>query len=322
MLENVGGYGIKMKNQNIYNMSYREGHHFSLRELDINEYAGVDYTKYSIEDLEKLWRKTLKSGMHGLCFSLYEDGQRPGDIITKEQVRRRMEIIQPYTKWVRSFSCTDGNEFIPEIAHEFGIKTLVGAWLGDDPEINEREIAGLIQLAKDGYVDIAAVGNEVLYRNDLSADELLAFINQVKEAIPEKIPVGYVDAYYEFSVHPRITEACDVILANCYPYWEGCPLEYSLGHMQQMFGQATHAANGKKVIITETGWPSQGTGLRGAQPSAENAMKYFINAQVWSAKQDIEIFYFSSFDESWKVGPEGDVGAYWGLWDKDEKLKF
>ena len=303
-------------------MSYREGHHFSLKELDINDYAGVDYTKYSREDLIKLWHKTLKSGMQGLCFSLYEDGQRPGDIITEEQVRRRMEIIQPYTKWVRSFSCTDGNEFIPKIAHEYGIKTLVGAWLGDDPEINEREIAGLIQLAKDGYVDIAAVGNEVLYRNELSADELLDFINQVKETIPDKIPVGYVDAYYEFSVHPRITEACDVILANCYPYWEGCPLEYSLGHMQQMFGQATHAANGKKVIITETGWPSQGTGLKGAQPSAENAMKYFINAQVWSAKQDIEIFYFSSFDESWKVGPEGEVGAYWGLWDKDEKLKF
>ena len=76
------------------------------------------------------------------------------------------------------------------------------------------------------------------------------------------------------------------------------------------------------MIITETGWPSQGTGLKGARPSAENAMKYFINAQVWSAKQNIEMFYFSSFDESWKVGPEGDVGAYWGLWDKDEKLKF
>jgi exo-beta-1,3-glucanase (GH17 family) len=34
------------------------------------------------------------------------------------------------------------------------------------------------------------------------------------------------------------------------------------------------------------------------------------------------MFYFSSFDESWKVGIEGDVGAFWGLWDKHEKLKF
>ena len=42
----------------------------------------------------------------------------------------------------------------------------------------------------------------------------------------------------------------------------------------------------------------------------------------WSQEEDVEIFYFSSFDESWKVGAEGDVGAYWGLWDKNEELKF
>jgi glucan 1,3-beta-glucosidase len=303
-------------------MSYREGQHFSLKDLDVNHSTGVDFTNHPSKELEKLWRKTLNNGIHGLCFSLYEDGQGPGNIITEEQVRRRIEIIKPHTKWIRSFSCTEGNEFIPKIAKEYGIKTMVGAWLGDDPEVNEREIEGLIQLANEGFVDIAAVGNEVLYRNDLSEDEIIGFMNKVKGAIPEDIPMGYVDAYYEFAAHPRITELCDVILANCYPYWEGCPSEYSLGHMQEMFGQASHAANGKKVIITETGWPSQGTGLKAALPSAENAMKYFINSQVWSAKQNIDIFYFSSFDESWKEGPEGDVGAYWGLWDKHEKLKF
>jgi len=199
---------------------------------------------------------------------------------------------------------------------------LVGAWLGDDPEINKKEIAGLIKLAKDGFVNIAAVGNEVIYRKDLTEDELLDFMRQVKDAIPENIPIGYVDAYYEFSARPRITEACDVILANCYPYWEGCSMEYSLPHMQQMFSHAVQAGNGKKVIITETGWPSEGGGLRGALASEEKAMKYFINTQVWSSKNDVEVFYFSSFDESWKVGAEGDVGAYWGLWDKDENLKF
>jgi len=303
-------------------MSYRIGKQFSLKEIDLTQNTGVDFTKHSLKGLQELWRKTLKNGMHGLCFSLYEDGQRPGDIITEEQVRRRMEIIKPYTKWVRTFSCTDGNEFIPKVAKELGIKTLVGAWLGDDPEINEREVAGLIKLANEGYVDIAAVGNEVMYRKDLTEDELLDFITQVKEAIPSNIPVGYVDAYYEFTVRPRITEACDVILANCYPYWESCHMDYSLLHMKQMFGQAVDAGKGKKVIITETGWPSDGTNLDDAVPNAENAMKYFINSQVWSAKDDIEIFYFSSFDESWKEGPEGDVGAYWGLWDKNEKLKF
>jgi exo-beta-1,3-glucanase (GH17 family) len=302
-------------------MSYRGEHNFLKKIANISDYKGGDFSQYSLDDLKQLWRSSLENGMHGLCFSLYEDGQKPGDVITEEQVRRRIKIIKPYTKWVRSFSCIEGNEHIPKVANENGLKTLVGAWLGADLELNEREIDGLISLANEGCVDIAAVGNEVMYRGDLTEDQLLNYIHRVKEALPH-IQVGYVDAYYEFSHRPRITEACDVILSNCYPFWEGCHLEGALNHMQQMYGQAVDAASGKKVIITETGWPSQGGDFKGAVSSLENAIKYFINTQVWSTMENIDIFYFSSFDESWKVGDEGDVGAYWGLWDKDENLKF
>ena len=303
-------------------MSYREGKDFSLEALEYKSYKGVNFDTYSNNELESLWRKTLKSGMHGICFSMYEDGQEPGDTITEAQVERRIKILKPYSKWIRSFSCIEGNEHIPRLAHKHGLKTMVGAWLSDDDENNEEEINALIALANEGCVDIAAVGNEVLYRNDLSLEALLDFMKRVRAAIPEHIPVGYVDAYYEFSVHPELVEHSDVILSNCYPFWEGCPEAYALNHMQQMYGQAMDAANGKKVIITETGWPSKGESLKAADPGEEHAMKYFINTQAWAKKANIDVFYFSSFDESWKVGPEGEVGAYWGLWDKNEKLKF
>ena len=46
-----------------------------------------------------------------------------------------------------------------------------------------------------------------------------------------------------------------------------------------------------------------------------------LNKQT-ELRQSIELFYFAAFDEAWKVGAEGDVGAYWGLWDKDAKPKF
>jgi glucan 1,3-beta-glucosidase len=305
---------FRRKEDSLYQIKYD-----NIEEINYN---GIDYTTKSPKELNELFSDVLNTGVHGLCFSLYEDGQKPGDIISEEQVRRRMKIIAPYTKWVRSFSCTEGNEFIPIIAKEYGIKTLVGAWLGDDPAVNEREIEGLIKLSNEGLVDIAAVGNEVMYRKDLTEDELLEFIDKVRTAIPATIPVGYVDAYYEFTIKPRITAACDVILTNCYPFWEGCNLEYSWGHMKQMYHQALHAGNGKKVIITETGWPSQGESFKDSHPSKENAMKYFLNTQLWSQEENIDIFYFSSFDESWKVGAEGEVGAYWGIWDKNEKLKY
>ncbi|MEN8790344.1 MAG: glycosyl hydrolase family 17 protein [Flavobacteriaceae bacterium] len=283
--------------------------------------SSIDYTGKSKKQLQKMSRLVLEDGMHGLCFSPYEEGQNPGDQISEAQIRRRLEIIKPYTQWIRSFSCTEGNEEIPRIAREFGIKTMVGAWLGDDPEINEKEIENLIKLAKEGYVDIAAVGNEVMLRGDLNEDELLNFIQKVKDAVPD-VPVAYVDAYYEFAERPRIAEASDIILANCYPFWEGCDMDYSLLYIKDMYQRALKAGNGKKVIISETGWPSQGSNLEGAYPSYENYLKYFMNMQKWAEEDQVEIFYFSSFDESWKVGAEGDVGAYWGLWDKDEKLKF
>ena len=44
--------------------------------------------------------------------------------------------------------------------------------------------------------------------------------------------------------------------------------------------------------------------------------------EVKVKEENIETFYFSSFDELWKIDDEGDVGAYWGLWDKNGELKY
>lgn len=301
-------------------MSFRPDHFLQYKEP--KQFDSIHFlADKTEEDIKNLFLEILYAGVHGFCFSLYKDGQKPGDIISEEQIRGRMQVLQPYTKWIRSFSCIEGNDLIPKVAKEFGIKTLVGAWLGTDKIKNQQEIENLITLAKAGYVDIAAVGNEVLYRNDLSEDELISFIQHVKKEIPN-VPIGYVDAYYEFTKRPHISELCDIILCNCYPFWEGTDFNHALQHMQQMVYQAKMAANGKPVIITETGWPSKGEKLGNAVPSHLSAMEYFINTQLWAMDENIDVFYFSSFDESWKTGPEGEVGAYWGIWDKNEKLKF
>jgi len=301
-------------------MSFRKENFLSFKETISIPKDYLEDQK-SGEDLRNLFLEILNSKIHGFCFSLYEDGQKPGDLISEEQIRRRMNILSKHTSWIRSFSCIEGHEIIPKTAKEFGLKTLVGAWLGKDEEKNQMEIESLVQLAKDGFVDIAVVGNEVLYRKDLTLEDLLSRIQNVKNQITN-IPVGYVDAYYEFDQRPELADICDVILCNCYPYWEGTENKFALKHKQYMYNLAKTAAKGKRVIITEAGWPSKGESLGNAIPSQENALKYFINTQLWAIDENIELFYFSSFDESWKVDDEGEVGAYWGIWDKNEKLKY
>jgi GPH family glycoside/pentoside/hexuronide:cation symporter len=290
-------------------------------DLKIDNSSDTDFSSKTDAEIKALFSKTLNNGLHGLCFSPYLEGQNIGDQLSESQITKRMEVIAPYTQWVRSFSCTDGNELIPKVAQQKELKTMVGAWIGDDKTQNEKEIKALIELGESGFVDIAVVGNETLMRGELSEEELLAYINRVKKALPG-IPVGYVDAYYQFVERPKLIDACDVILVNCYPFWEGCNIEQSSVYLKQMYAVTQQFAKGKPVIITETGWPNKGDSLQSAKPTESNAMKYFIDSSNWAQKNEIPLFYFSSFDESWKVHHEGDVGARWGLWDKNEKLKF
>ena len=111
----------------------------SKREDKVLSLSGIDPSAVSKQQLKDHFHSYLDSGMHGIGFSAYEEGQEPGDELSLEQVQRRMAILKASIKWVRSFSCLQGNELIPMVAREMGIKTLVGAWLGEDLEKNEEE---------------------------------------------------------------------------------------------------------------------------------------------------------------------------------------
>ncbi len=293
-----------------------------LQTNSLNRVMGTDYSQKSEADIALLFSATFNKGLNGLCFSPYLEGQNIGDRLAEEQIKRRIDIIAPHTKWIRIFSCTEGNELIPAIAHQKNIKTIVGAWISNDKDRNESEINSLINLSKAGLVDIAAIGNEVLHRGEISEEELIHYINRVKKAIPDTITVGYVDAYYQFLERPNLVDACDVLLCNFYPFWEGASIDYSVSYLSNMLEISRTVSNNKRIIVTETGWPSFGETVDQAVPSMVNAMKYFIDSQEWARSNNIELFHFSSFDESWKVVHEGNLGSSWGLWDKDEQFKF
>ena len=293
-----------------------------LRDLDLTAMAPSALAGLTTQQIGQHFSQVLAGSLHGLCFSPYAAGQGTGDQLGEAQIRRRLDIVSARTQWVRTFSCTEGHELIPALARAKGMKTMVGAWIGHDQARNEREIQALVRLAQQGLVDIAAVGNEVLLRGELPQEELLACIHRVKALLPASVPVGCVDAYYAFLDRPALVEACDVLLPNCYPFWEGAPIAHAPTYLQHMHALVRGVAGGRPVIVAETGWPGAGQSVEAAVPSPENAMRYFIEVQEWAWREGVDLFYFSSFDEPWKRGQEGDVGAHWGLWDKDERPKY
>lgn len=296
---------------------------FSYLNVDRNRLLKTSVDGVTTKELEDKVRTLLDNQIHGISFSPYLDHQDPSEksFITQEQIADRLEIIRPYTKWIRTFSCTLGNEEVPRIAKEKSLKTVVGAWIDSDEENNELEISNAISIGKKGHADILAIGNEVLLRKDLEVEQLITYIRRVKEALPHVL-VGYVDAYYMFVNYPEIVEECDVLFANCYPFWEHCPIEISVDYMKKMYDLVLKNSEGKRIIISETGWPTKGEQYGGALPSYENSMRYFVETHEWAQANNIETFYFSSFDEVWKMNHEGEYGAYWGIWDKEGNYKF
>ena len=98
----------------------------------INTITGLDLSSITETEIRTKYAEILNKGVHGLCFSPYAEGQETGDILSADQIRKRLDIIAPHTKWIRSFSCTEGNELIPGIARQKGLKTLVGAWISNE----------------------------------------------------------------------------------------------------------------------------------------------------------------------------------------------
>jgi len=72
-------------------MSFRKEQHQNLKVTTDFNTSRLNYSEYSIDQLKSIWRDTLNKGMHGICFSMYEEGQKPGDIVTEVQVKKGLK---------------------------------------------------------------------------------------------------------------------------------------------------------------------------------------------------------------------------------------
>eukprot|EP01119_Soliformovum_irregulare_P010291 TRINITY_DN2522_c0_g1_i1.p1 TRINITY_DN2522_c0_g1~~TRINITY_DN2522_c0_g1_i1.p1 ORF type:complete len:268 (+),score=60.61 TRINITY_DN2522_c0_g1_i1:58-861(+) len=258
----------------------------------------------------------------GINFSPWTKGIWPGSFLTGEDIHAKLEICKNLGFGsVRTYGSGGALSHVPPASKYLGLKVSMGAWLCGDLQQNESEIATLIELCNkfEGTITVAIVGNEVLHRKDLTEDQMLEYIRRVKSQIPSSILVTSAETNMALKLHPSIISACDVVYTQIYPFWGGAPIESAVEIVDRQFKEVQEIAQGKNVVLAETGWPSDGEGIGAATCSRNNAARFFNGIVEWG--KDKEYFYFAAFDEAWKVGAEGQRGAHWGIMDEDGKLK-
>jgi len=198
--------------------------------------------------------------IQGVAFSPYAADQDPfgsKDIPPADQIESDLKLLENKTNSVRTYSVLGSLGKVPEIAARHNISVALGVQLNKDKAENEQELRTGIALAHEhGNVVRVIVGNEVLLRDDLSVDELLAYLDRARSAVRQ--PVGYADTWATWLKYPEVAKHVDFIAVHLFPYWEGVDVDSAVDFCFRELKAVQDAYPKKPVIIGEIGWPSEG----------------------------------------------------------------
>jgi len=264
--------------------------------------------------------------LQSVSFAPFRRGQGPLVKIfpTPEQVEEDLASLQGIARAVRTYTSLEGLDIVPAVAGKYGLEVLHSAWLGRELDVNEKEIEALIEQANrhPDTIKRIIVGNEVLLRKDLTADQLIGYIRRVKAAV--KQPVSYADVWEFWLQNPRLLAEVDFVTVHFLPYWEDLPVgvDHAMDHILWVYDEVRRQLPGKPVLIGEVGWPSEGRSRRDAVPSRIEAAKFIAAFQKLAHDKGLDYNLVEAFDQPWKVALEGTVGGAWGVLDEFRDPKF
>ncbi|MGX1107712.1 MULTISPECIES: glycoside hydrolase family 17 protein [Bradyrhizobium] len=256
-----------------------------------------------------------------VSYTPFRGAQTPLDPTTQipvEQIEQDLTDLAKVTDCVRTYSIENGLDQVPGVAAKVGLKVMQGIWLSSNRFKNLQQIAIAVRLAKEypGVVTSLIVGNEVLLRGEMTANDLAGNIRAVKAAAGN-LPVTYADVWEYWVKNREIYDAVDFVTIHILPYWEDIPVKakYAAAHVDDIRKRMAVTFPGKEILIGETGWPSQGRMREGALPSRTNQARVVSEILDLAKREGFRVNLIEAYDQPWKRKLEGTVGGNWGLFD-------
>jgi len=168
--------------------------------------------------------------------------------------------------------------------------------------------------------DGVSVGNEVVNGGG-SAATVIAAIGTARSLLRTAGftgPVGTVDTLVATRSNPGLCDASDRCTVNCHPFFDGQVVAADAGDFletQIPTLRAVLANKNQEIIITETGWPTQGETNGAAIPSKSNQAAAISSIKSKFASNPSSIILFTAFNDMWKTNTKAQFGAeqYWGF---------
>jgi len=164
-------------------------------------------------------------------------------------------------------------------------------------------------------INTVNVGNEVV-NDGGSVSAVTSAVGSVRSQLRSagfNGPVVTVDTMVAYSEHPELCQASDFCAINCHAFFDNTQEASGAGPYVLGWVQGIASAHpDKKVIVTESGWPSKGDTNGKAVPSPEN-QKAAIDSL--SSTFSSNLIMFSLYNNLWKTSDAAQFNAekWWGI---------
>jgi exo-beta-1,3-glucanase (GH17 family) len=197
-----------------------------------------------------------------------------------------------------------------------GMKVFAGIF--DIGQVNS-EVQTLIAAAQSSWDSIhtVSIGNEVV-NDGGSPAPVIAAVNSARSqlrAAGYNGPVVTVDTFIALINHPELCQASDYAAANCHAFFAGVDASTAGSYVAEQAAAVSKACGGKNTIITESGWPHQGSPNGQAVPSKPNQQSAINSLKSSFSSNPGNIILFTAFDDLWKTDNPATFGAekYYGF---------
>jgi len=281
---------------------------------------------------------------NGVSYGAYRDGEGPGKGLTsKQNILEDLQIIATRWNLIRLYGSDPQSQNILEVIadNDLPIRVMQGIWLDahkTDDE-NNAQVEQAIELANrfPNIIVAVNVGNEIFvdwswHRLD-DMNKVIGQIRQVRASIAQPVTVSDDYNFWNKPKAQKIADEIDFICLHAYAFWNNKTLEVAMDWTDSIYRDIQSRHPDHRIAYCETGWPTSRVygdgsyegGLIGKAGESEQEV-FFDQYDPWIERNQVISFYFSSFDENWKGGFDGEnpmdkAEKHWGLYNADRTPK-
>jgi exo-beta-1,3-glucanase (GH17 family) len=288
-----------------------------------------------------------------ICYSGFRNGQQPGGIYPSyNEVKEDLLLLQKHWKYLRLYDIDEHGETVLQVIaqEKLPLQVMLGAyieaemnnfgcpWGGgvyeeevliENQKKNTAKMHKLVALANQypSIVFCLSVGNEACVDwtdHYVPVNHVVDYVKLVKQGA--KQPVTFCENYVPWLYKMEaLVEVVDFISIHTYPVWEYKHIHEAIEYTKENYNAVAQVYPNKPIVITEAGWAtnSNGRGIEPVHVNEQNQKIYFEQLMLWSAQNNIAVFYFEAFDENWKGSPDPlEPEKHWGLFTTHRKPKL